>query len=139
MANGQTFKKSLASWADKAGDQFEALARQAAQRTAFIAVKGTPVDTGFLRGNWQPAIGTPNAEVMPAGQVNAEGIVQSKIAVTITQFKSGMRFYFTNGTDYVRAQEYGTATMSGRFFVQKAVKRWKFTVAEVAQELGISK
>lgn len=144
---GQDFKKSLASWADKAGEQFDGLARQSAQRTAEIAVLNTPVDTSFLRGMWQPAIGTPSSEVMaaPGGDSKeanaaaATAAVQSRVGITIAQFKAGMRFYFTNGTSYARAQEYGTATMAGRFFVQKAVKRWKITVAEVAAELGIGK
>lgn len=147
MTKGQDFKKSLAKWADKAGDQLEALARQATLRTAEIVVTATPVDTGFLRGMWQPSIGEPikatfKAPATASKEANgaaAAAAVASRVSITIKDFKGGVRFYFTNGTQYARAQEYGDGNREGRFFVQSGVKRWKITVAEVAAELGIGK
>jgi len=133
---GQNFKKTLHSWADKAGDKLEALARQATLATAEIVVLNTPVDTGFLRGNWQAAIDKPS--VAP-GTIGGPGEVGARVSITIKEFKTGTRFYFTNNTAYARAQEYGTTTMEGRFYVQSGVKRWRQTVKEAALALGITK
>lgn len=133
---GEQFKKSLNGWAAKAGDRLEALARQAAQATAEQVVRNTPVDTGFLRGNWQPAIGQPNVAVGKAGSGGEPGTL---VALTIAQFKTGTRFYFTNATSYARPLEYGTSVMEPRFYVRRAVARWRQTVKEQALSLGITK
>lgn len=135
MANSREFKATLGKWAAKAGSGLEALARQSAQELAERVVLATPVDTGFLRGSFQPSIGEPQAA---KGQSDKSGSVAlSSVSLAIAEMRLGDRFFLTNNADYALHVEYGTSRMAGRFYVGDNVKAWSSIVESVARQVRL--
>lgn len=137
MAGGREFKAQLGRWAQAAGDKLDALVRQSAYEIAENVVRDTPVDTGFLRGNWQPSIGAPQA-IEKAPDPSGAGVV-ADIGLVFAQAKAGDRVYFLNNTEYGPFVENGTSKVPGRYFVADNVKRWPVVVEKIAQELKLKK
>lgn len=143
MQNGKEFKAALAEWADKVGAQADALARQVCQETGFRVVKNTPIDTGFLRGSWQPSIG----EIMTSAK---EAVTDSvaDVALVCTGIKAGDVFYMTNNAAYARRIEYGFVGQDSlgrhynqppRYFVRDTVAKYREIVTMTAKDLGLKK
>lgn len=143
MAGGREFKAKLGNWAKATSAQLDGLARQSAQEMAERVVMATPVDTGFLRSSWQPALGKPAASygkefgLAGSGAPAAAAQALTAIGVTISDMKAGDHFHFTNGANYAEFVEFGTSRMAGRFMVTDNVKRWNQIVQKTATELGI--
>ena len=134
MDTGKQFVLTLGRWAARSAADLEALARRAILATAERTLANTPVDTGFLRGNWQPTIGAPTPfKVFEPGDAVEPPKATSLVVATL---KAGDTFYFTNNTAYARFVEYGTSKMDGRFYMTRAVQRWQQTVAEQAAAIG---
>ncbi|SCM71501.1 conserved hypothetical protein [uncultured Pleomorphomonas sp.] len=132
------FAAALRAWADKVNGNLDGLARQTCQETAQRAVGATPVDTGFLRGNWQPSIGEMKV-VEPAPAAGGD------IALVCAGIKAGDVFYMTNNTAYAKRLEYGFEGkdslgreyhQAGRYFVRDTVAQWPSIVEQIARELG---
>ncbi|NAZ37150.1 hypothetical protein [Rubellimicrobium sp. CFH 75288] len=136
----RTFRASLAQWAHLTAEQTEAVARQVCFEAASRVVQNTPVDTGFLRGSWQPSIGAPLVKDEDLASVDPAGAnAASQIALAVLQMKAGERFWMLNGCSYGRFVEYGTSKMEGRHFVQKVVQSWPAIVAHVMADLGLAR
>lgn len=136
-ANGQQFNASLGAWAKQTQANLDALVRQATQQLAENVIQSTPVDTGFLRGSWQPSIGEPATS---QGKMDPSGAgTLAQIGLTIARLKAGGQFWFLNNAAYALHVEYGTSRMAGRYYVQSNVKRWPQIVNATAAELGLTK
>ena len=145
MANsngGQKFRASLKKWAAKVRVNLDALVRQSCFQISYNVVVATPVDTGFLRGSWQPSIGQPGNGTGIKDPAGAAKI--SEITLTVNGLKAGDRFFMLNNAAYVRRLEYGFVgqdslgrnyDQAGRFFVTDNGKRWPRVVVKVAKEL----
>lgn len=144
MDNSTVFTLALEKWQAKVGEQLGALARVATQDLCERVIDDTPIDTGFLVGNWQPSLNTPNAEVTgePTGNVYAT----SQIVATIPNLKAGDIFYYLNATAYARRIEFGFVgedslgrkyNQAGRYMVTKAIAAWEAIVNNAAGKLGI--
>ncbi|CAB4122347.1 Bacteriophage HK97-gp10, putative tail-component [uncultured Caudovirales phage] len=132
-----TIRAQIGKWKNATDAKIEGLARQVCFEMAERVVTKTPVDTGFLRGSWQPSIGEPQQasgvqDKAGAGALNAAAMVMSDV-------KAGDRFYMINNAKYARHVEYGTSKMAGRFYVSDTVKNWQAVVDQVAAELGLKK
>ena len=133
MKTGVQFNADLTAWAKKAGGKLDALARQASQEVSLRVVQATPVDTGFLRSSWQPAIGAPKAAQGAAG---GQAKANADVALVCSGIKAGDIYWMTNNARYAKFVEYGTSRMSGRFFTTDTASQWQSIVNKVAQELG---
>jgi len=132
--SGRQFNADIRAWAKKANANLDALARQTAQEVASQVVQKTPVDTGFLRGSWQPSIGAPADAV---GAADPSGVsAQSQVTLVAAQFNGGERFFMVNNAAYARFVEYGTSTMVGRYFVNDTVADWQAIVRRVARSIA---
>lgn len=128
MKNGKQFTADLSAWAKKAGAKLDALARQTSQEVAGRVVQATPVDTGFLRGSWQPSLNAPKG---------AQGAaVVPNVGLVVAGMQAGDTFWMTNNARYARFVEYGTTKMRGRFYTTDTVSQWKSIVQKVASELS---
>lgn len=145
---GQQFRAQLGAWAKQTQANLDALVRQSAQEVASQVVHATPVDTGFLRGSWQPSIGKPASDDGAAALDPGGGNTQAKIGITAAGMKAGEHFYMTNNAAYALRLEYGFVgadslgrnyNQAGRFFVGDTIKRWPMIVDEVAADLGLTK
>lgn len=144
MTGTTTYRRTVAAWADKAGEQLGALARVATQDLCEDVIDHTRIDTGFLVGNWQPSLGAPLLSVDEVGSGN--GYAESKMVVTIADFQAGDVFYYVNNAAYARRREYGFVGHDslGRYYnergdhmVSNAIAKWDIFVAGAAQRLGL--
>lgn len=133
--SGEKFKASIGRWQKKAKASAEALARQACQELAFRVVMATPVDTGFLRGSWQPSLTGPKTN--KGGPDPAGTGTLNQIALTIQRMPLGATFYMTNGASYAWFVEAGTSKMAGRYFVKSTLAAWPQIVAAAAKDLKL--
>lgn len=133
----KVFRAKIEGWRKATKAQIEGIARQTCMEMAERTVRATPVDTGFLRGSWQPSI---NAPIVKEGSPDPTGAQAVAVLMAVgNQVKPGDRFYMLNNANYAKFVEYGTSKMAGRFFVQGTVKQWAAVVAQVAAELGVKK
>ena len=131
------FRVKIGEWAKATQSQLEGIARQTCMEMAERAVRATPVDTGFLRGSWQPAINAPELKEGSPDPSGAQSIAE--VMAVGNGIKPGDRFYMMNNASYAKFVEYGTSKMAGRFYVQGVVKQWPQIVKQVAAELGVKK
>lgn len=141
MESGKQFKAALAGWAEKVGQQVDALARQTCQETSERVVKNTPVDTGFLRGSWQPSIGSYSTDAPKVGG-------QADVTLVCSGIAAGDVYYMVNNTAYAQRIEYGfvgedslgrTYDQAGRYFVRDVVATYDQIVSDVAADLGLGR
>jgi hypothetical protein len=90
---------------------------------------GTPVDTGWARANWIPAIGVPRT--VPAGTREAAeagsvplGAQQSGVARVATSYTMSQgRVHITNNVPYIVELNEGSSKQAPSGFVQAAIAR----------------
>lgn len=146
---GQQFKASFARWRDRfTNEQLPALVRQTVQEISSRVVNATPVDTGFLRSSWQPAIGSaaPRLEKVkrPKDGAGSAEEAKARIGLVVNGMQVGDHYWLINNAAYALRLEYGfvgkdelgrTYNQTGRFFVTRNVKAWPLVVSQVAREL----
>jgi len=135
--NAKVFRAKIRGWNKATQAQIEGIARQTCMEMAERAVRATPVDTGFLRGSWQPSLNVPETKVGSPDPAGGQAI--AAVMTVGNSVMPGDRFYMLNNASYAKFVEYGTSKMAGRFFVQNTVKRWQAVVSKVARELGVKK
>lgn len=113
--------------------KLETAAREVLQDLALDVVKRTPVDTGFLRGNWQVSINAPpSSKLVDSGKPEAVYAGSSKfpavapqtvarVSSEISRLDIGDTLYFTNNARYAAVIENGNATRRPRAMVRGAV------------------
>jgi len=135
--SAKVFRAKIEGWKNATKAQIEGIARQTCMEMAERVVRATPVDTGFLRGSWQPALNTPATK---EGSPDPTGVQAIATVMAVgNQVKPGDHFYMLNNASYAKFVEFGTVKMSGRFYVQGTVKQWQAVVNQVAAELGVKK
>ena len=135
--SARIFRAAIKEWREATQAQLEGIARQTCMEMGERAVRATPVDTGFLRGSWQPSINEPATKDGSPDPAGAQTIAQ--VMTVANAVMPGDRFYMLNNASYNMAVEYGTSKMAGRFYVQDTVKQFEAVVAQVAKELGVTK
>jgi hypothetical protein len=138
MANAndtpKLFFASIKRWHEKTQATLLAIARQSAFELAERVVVATPVDTGFLRGSWQPSIGGP-------AKFGGGAFV---IAAVVQQIKLGDVFMLRNNAAYAMRIEFGFVgtdklgrhyNQKGRYMVTDNCAKWKTIVADIARQL----
>lgn len=145
LGSTDLYRRSLGQWAAKAGAKLDALGRVASQDLSEEVIDGTPVDTGFLVGNWQPSLNAPTLALDEAGTGN--GYAQSKMGLIVSQIKAGDVYYYVNNAAYARRIEHGfvgtdslgrTYNQAGRHMVLAAIKRWPRIVDRAAAKIGLT-
>lgn len=135
--SAKQFRAKIDGWSKATKAQIEGIARQTCMEMSERVVRATPVDTGFLRGSWQPALNSPEVKEGSPDPTGAQAIAE--VTVVANAVKPGDRFYMMNNANYAGFVEYGTSKMAGRFYVQGTVKQWQAVVDQVATELGVKK
>lgn len=93
-------------------------------------IKDTPVDTGRLRSNWMPSIGSPDST---QGTATSEADTISKVANTTASLKMGDTFYLTNNLPYAAAIEYGHSKRFPEGMLRKNVAKYDRAIREAAK------
>lgn len=138
MNDARMFKMHLTEYANQFGVEMDALARQTAQQLSENVIVDTPVDTGFLRSSWQPAInGVETGKGTPMAGEAATGKVMATVGIAAASMKAGDTYYFTNNAEYALYVEFGTSRMAGRFMVTDNMKKAQQVVAKIVKELKV--
>lgn len=140
------YDAGIDKWLASVKADLKAVARQSIYRLCFSVVSDTPVDTGFLRGMWQPSIGDMPEAKEGAALDPGGALAAADLAVKIAALELGATFYYSNATVYARRLEYGFVgtdslgrnyNQAGRFFVTNNVARWPSIVETTA--IGLAK
>lgn len=91
----------LEKWAKKLNRRLDQVVTSAVFQISESIIKRTPVDTGRLRGNWQPTIGSPASSVL-----SRTSDPTSKIR-TVSQEAPGNIYWLVNNLPYAPVAEYG--------------------------------
>lgn len=99
---------------------------------------GTPVDTGWARANWVPAIGSARSGTVGT-RASAEkgsidlGPAERGIAIVATRYKLRQGpIFVSNGVPYIESLNDGSSGQAPRAFVQTAILRAIRQVARAA-------
>ncbi len=84
-------------------------------------VPATPVDTGFARANWRPAIGAPPAVPVTALDPTGSAAI-ARITAVAKRAKLGDTVFIVNNAPYIGALNAGSSPQAPAGFVQSAVK-----------------
>lgn len=141
MAGTQEFREVVGKWANKSvPEQLQAVARIAIQDTAEIVADTTPVDTGFLVGNWQPSLNAPVLEQV----MGANGYDASAVSLVVADLELGDVFYYSNNAVYARRINYGFVgtdslgrhyNQRGVHMIEQAIGQWSATVERAASQI----
>lgn len=139
----QQFREVVGKWAKTSvPGQLIAVARVAIQDTAELVDELTPIDTGFLVGNWQPSLNAPDLSLV----LGASGYDPSSVGLVLSDLKLGDTFYYSNNAAYARRINYGFVgkdslgryyNQSGVHMIEQAVGRWPATVEDAARTLAV--
>lgn len=90
-------------------------------------IETTPVDTGWARANWLPAIGSPNIKnlegIQPdATSAAAAGATQASATAGITRYRLAMgKTFVTNNVPYILKLNDGSSRQAPSGFIQNAI------------------
>lgn len=130
----------------------ETAAREVLQDLSLEVVKRTPVDTGFLRGNWRVSFTQPSGRAVDRGQPEVQYSGSNKfptvaaqtvarVSSEISRLRLGDTLYFTNNARYASVVENGNAGRRGRAMVRGAVANIdqiaERTIARIRRSLGL--
>ena len=87
-----------------------------------VIVPATPVDTGFARANWRPALNAPAATTTSALDPSGAATV-ARITVVSRQYRLGFALFLTNRTPYIGSLNAGSSGQAPAGFVQASVRR----------------
>ena len=85
-------------------------------------IKGTPVDTGRAKANWQATINTSANGTVESTDTSASGGKTLKTAVPVIKQSIGQVYHLTNNVRYIGVLEFSSKTKKG--WVRKAVKQF---------------
>lgn len=90
-------------------------------------IEDTPVDTGWARANWVPAIGSPRTKTAGTREAAENGNLstgpQTTGQVEILRYKLGPTVHITNNVPYINKLNAGHSRQAPSAFVQNAVLR----------------
>lgn len=79
-------------------------------------IKGTPVDTGRARANWNLSVHSPNYSV-------SNSTIISSVSITAGSLQNLPEVYISNGLPYVRELEFGRSDQAPNGFIRLAIQR----------------
>lgn len=88
-------------------------------------VEATPVDTGWARANWVPALDGPPADAVTPPTREERLAAAAGRSVDVAAFMSSYKLpalvYFSNGVPYIRRLNDGHSQQAPADFVQRAI------------------
>jgi hypothetical protein len=86
-------------------------------------IKGSPIDTGRFKGNWNAALNAPDLSID-----RKSGAGLTEIA---NKIKIGDTFFFTNNLPYALRLEFGWSNQAPNGVVRLAIAKFPFTVNKI--------
>ena len=113
---------SMSSIVSRVNGQIDVKIRKATIELFSSVVKGTPVDTGRARGNWQCTIGSPANNQVEATDKSGAGVITD--VVSTVPAKSGAVVWLTNNVPYIQKLEYGSSKQAPAGMVRINIQRF---------------
>jgi hypothetical protein len=113
---------SMADVVARANGKVDLVIRKATIELFSSVVKGTPVDTGRARGNWQCTIGNRASTATEHTDKSGSGSI-SEIVATVPA-KSGSVVWLTNNVPYIQKLEYGSSQQAPAGMVRINIQRF---------------
>lgn len=114
MSNSSEFTADISRFCATARGNCDRFVREFNQELAKRVQENTPVLTGFLRGSWSAAIGSP--DISPASGNN-----RGSVALRLSGVKAGDTVWHTNNAKYGPFVNFGTSRQRGQHFVERTV------------------
>lgn len=141
---GAEYEAAIDKWLGRVQEDLITLARQSIFDLVRMVVFDTPVHVGFLRGNWQPAIGAAPPP-KDGGTADPSGsMALADATVRLQGLTLQDTFYFTNATAYARRVNYGFVgedslgrhyNQAGQFYLENNLAKWPAIVAARGEQL----
>jgi hypothetical protein len=115
------FADKIKKFKEKAQNRVRGFIVEFVQNLNEDIIRGTPVDTGFLRANWIVSLNAPVE--FTSGTEEFLPIFKQDNTFILSRYKDGDTIYLTNNTKYGPYVEYGTSRMAPRAMVRNALNR----------------
>ena len=119
----QSFSAQMKVFENLTANKAENVFRRTCLDLSSGIIKGTPVDSGRARMNWQPDINS-----FADGEIQAEDksglITIGKVTSTTTRLKAGSTFTISNNLPYIEELEYGHSKQSPQGMVRLNLLRF---------------
>ncbi len=113
---------SMSSIVAKVNGQIDVKVRKATIELFSSVVKGTPVDTGRARGNWQCSVGS--AKTDQTDRLDQSGSTVVADIVSTVPEKVGSIVWLSNNVPYIRKLEYGASKQAPDGMVRINIQRF---------------
>lgn len=130
-----SFSLDVARFAEIAGDNTEQVVKKATIDLFTDVVRGTPVEKGRARGNWQPTIDAPAVTVLEAYDPSGAATI-GKVAGAVSAGSMGDTFHMTNNLPYIERLEMGYSKQAPAGMVRLNVERWQQMIDGASVEVG---
>ncbi len=120
------------AWKTKANNNLRGFLVEFIQELNNAVVEATPVRTGFLRGSWFGAVGTPPED--EEGSAGRTSVAEMNAAAV--EMKPGETYYAVNTANYAAFVEYGTRRMAPRAYTRNAIARAREIADMVATRIA---
>jgi hypothetical protein len=128
-----SFTSSVIGFSTKAKQRSSQAARVAARIGLKALIEYTPVRTGRLKGNWRVGLGQPDLTFRENLKDKVGNYTLARGLTIINRAKFDERIYVTNTTPYGKWVNDGTARISPRRFVERAMSAIR---AQLPKELS---
>lgn len=97
-------------------------------------IKGSPVDTGRFRGNWNASIGSPDLSVSESADVSGQSST-SEMTKTITTSTVNDSLFMSNNLPYAERLEYGWSKQAPSGMVRINIARFQAAIQKAIAKL----
>lgn len=104
----KSFELQLKEFENMTAEKSELLFKKVCFDLSNSIIMDSPVDSGRLRGNFQPDINSIQNDVLEIDDKSGSATV-AKVSATINKLQLGQYFTLTNNLDYAIHLEFGTA------------------------------
>ena len=136
---GKSFELQIKEFENMTTEKSELLFKKVCFDLSNSIIMDSPVDSGRLRGNFQPDINSIQNDVLEIDDKSGS-VTVAKVATTTNKLKLGQYFTLTNNLDYAIHLEFGTAKFgfspkSPKGFIGINVMRFQTFVNQANKEI----
>lgn len=135
MVDTRKFDKEWESASKIILEGSEQVIRASAIELSTEIIKRTPVDTGRLRGNWQPTVNGPAQSALIKKDKTGQSTI-NKVKTKTNEWDLNETFYLTNNLVYAQYIENGTDKIKPKGMVKTTLRDFRATVKKQGKKKG---
>lgn len=130
----QSFQAQMKAFENMTEDKANKVFRKVCLDLSSGVIKGTPVDSGRAKSNWQPNIQTFSSGVLTEEDKSGTSTI-GKVASKVVALKIGSTFTLTNNLPYIERLEYGYSKQAPQGMVRLNLLRFSSILNTANQEI----